>query len=124
MTTTLDYITIDGEQVYRPPEFMPQMEDILREYTTCTGATIADRVGWKYADMTLKWDALPQGMVDVLIAMTNESTMTFDGLDGELVTENVARVSAVGLRHRYTMGGVTLWKQVEVEIMFLDSHTD
>ena len=119
----LDYIIINGEQITRPPKFSPQMEDILRSYETCTGKIISDRIGWRYSDMTLEWDALPQHMVDVLIDMGSENTIIFDGLDGEIVEEDIARTSVVALRHRQTIGGVTMWKGVSVSIKFIGSHT-
>ena len=40
------------------------------------------RIGWKYADMTLTWDGLPQNMVDVLVGMSGECTLEFDDAEG------------------------------------------
>lgn len=125
INTDLSYIKINGEQVWRPPTFAPEHEDIYKgEYTTCTGKLIADRVGWRFADMTLTWQALPQQMVDVLVGMSGICTLEFDDLDGYIVEEQVVRTSAVGLRHRYTQGGVTIWKDVSVSIKFIGSHTE
>ena len=125
MRTELDYIIINGEQIPRPPKFSPAREDIYKgDYVTCTGKTIADKIGWKYSDMSLEWDALPQQMVDVLVNMSGVNTVVFDDLDGELVSEQIVRTSAVALRHRYTQGGVTIWKKVKVEIKFIGSHTE
>lgn len=123
INTDLSYITINGEQIWRPPNFAPRHEDIYKgDYTTCTGKRIADRVGWKFADMTLEWGALPQSMVDVLVNMSGECTLEFDDLNGEIIREQVVRTSAVGLRHRYTQGGVVIWKDVSLEIQFIGSH--
>lgn len=119
----LDYIIINGEQITRPPKFIPAREDILRSYETCTGKRIADRVGWRYSDITLEWDALPQQMVDVLIDMDADSTIIFDDLDGEIVEEHIVRTSVVALRHRQTIDGVVWWKDVSVNISFIGSHT-
>ena len=125
MRTELDYIIINGEQIPRPPKFSPAREDIYKgDYVTCTGKTIADKIGWKYSDMSLEWDALPQQMVDVLVNMSGVNTIVFDDLDGELVSEQIVRTSAVALRHRYTLGGVVIWKKVKVEIKFIGSHTE
>ena len=125
--SALDYITINGTQINKPPKFAPARVDVYKgEYTTCTGKTIADRVGWKYEDMTLEWDALPQNMVDALIAMDagGVSTITFDSPSGATVTENIIRASAVAVRYRQTVGGVTYWKDVKLSIRFIDAHTD
>lgn len=125
MRTELDYIIINGEQIPRPPKFSMTRSDIYKgDYVTCTGKTIADKIGWKYADMSLEWDALPQQMVDVLVNMSGVNTIVFDDLDGELVEEQIVRTSAVALRHRYTQGGVTIWKKVKVDIKFIGSHTE
>lgn len=124
--SALDYITINGTQINKPPKFTPQKTDIFAsEYTTCSGKTIADRIGWKYDDMTLEWDALPQSMVDVLVAMDagGVSTIVFDTMGGLTVQENIIRASTVALRHRQTISGVTYWKNVKVTIRFIDAHT-
>ena len=123
--SALDYIKIDGASIWRPPQFMPTREDLYRgDYTTCTGKQIKDRIGWKYADMTLTWDGLPQNMVDVLVGMTGACTLEFDDADGELHEEQVVRDSLVALRHKYVQGGVTIWKSVSVKIVFIGSHTE
>lgn len=122
--TALDYITIGGTRIYKPPAFAPQMEDITAgEYTTCTGKTVGDRIGWKWSDMTLQWDALPQDMVDVLVNMTGEIDMVFDSPLGTH-TEKIIRASAVQLRNRNTIRGQTIWRNVSVAIRFINAHND
>lgn len=123
MRTALDCISIGGVQLPKPPEFSPQIEDLYAgEYTTCTGKLIADRIGWKYSDMTLEWNALPQWAVDVLCQMSGAMPLTFDGLDGLIQTESIIRTSAVGLRHRYTVDGEVWWTGVQVEVRFINAH--
>ena len=121
--TAQDYITINGNQILRPPTFAPQIEDIYAgEYTTCTGKTVGDVVGWKYSDATLTWDALPQSSVDVLIAMSGENTLTFVNPSGMITTETVIRDSVVQLQNRNTIRGETWWKNVSVQIRFINAH--
>lgn len=121
--TAQDYITINGNQILRPPAFAPQIEDIYAgEYTTCTGKTVGDVVGWKYSDATLTWDALPQSSVDVLIAMSGENTLTFVSPSGTTTTETVIRDSVVQLQNRNTIRGEVWWKNVSVQIRFIDAH--
>ena len=48
----------------------------------------------------------------------------FDDLDGNPYTENVVRMGVVAMRHRWTQGGVTIWKDVKVSIRFIGSHTE
>jgi hypothetical protein len=127
MATNLNYITITyggtAHQIYRPPEFKPKREDVYSgEYTTCTGALIKDCVGWKFSDLTLEWDALPQAMMEILIGMNGECTMTFDDPGGDTITASIVRSSEVSTRHRDTVDGVIWWKSVEVEVIFLDVY--
>ncbi len=125
MRTDLDYIKINGIEIMRPPQFRPMRQDLYKgDYTTCTGKQIRDRIGWKYGDMTLAWDALPQNMVDVLIGMSGVCTLEFDDADGNIHEEQVVRNSLVALRHKYVQGGVVIWKNVSVNIVFIGSHTE
>lgn len=122
--TALDYITIGGERLYKPPGFAPQIEDIYAgEYMTCTGKTVGDRIGWKWSDMTLEWDALPQSMVDILVGLSGAATLVFDSPLGTQ-TEQIIRSSAVQLRNRNTIRGETIWRNVSVSIRFIDAHSD
>lgn len=121
--TAQDYITINGNQILRPPTFAPQIEDIYAgEYTTCTGKTVGDVVGWKYSDATLTWDALPQSSVDVLVAMSGENTLTFVNPSGMITTETIIRDSVVQLQNRNTIRGEVWWKNVSVQIRFINAH--
>ncbi len=121
--TAQDYITINGNQILRPPAWAPQIEDIYAgEYTTCTGKTVGDVVGWKYSDATLTWDALPQSSVDVLVAMSGENSLTFVSPSGTTTTETVIRDSAVQLQNRNTIRGEVWWKNVSVAIRFVNAH--
>ena len=71
--------------------------------------------------MTLTWDALPQSMVDVLVGMSGEGTMEFDAPQGTF-TEAVVRTSAVQLRNRNTIRGEVWWRNVSVEVRFINAH--
>lgn len=118
-----DYITINGHQIRRPEKFAPKREDVYAgEYTTCTGATIADRIGWKFSDLTLEWGALPQDDVEALVSMSGECTLVFDDVDSDTWTETVIRSSVVSMRHRYTISGVTYWRDVSCEVKFINVH--
>ena len=122
--TALDFITIGGDQIYKPPGFAPQMEDLYSgEYVTCTGKVVGDRIGWRWADMTLEWQALPQSMVDILTGMNGEETMVFDAPQGTQ-TEKIIRTSSVQLRNRNTIRGETFWLNVKVDIRFIEAHNE
>lgn len=109
----------------RPANFNVQREDIYAgEYITCTGATKADRIGWKYSDLDLEWDALEQGYVEALIALTGQATLIFDDPEHDTIEESIVRSSAVATRHRSTLNGVYWWTDVKCSIRFIDAHND
>ena len=119
---TTDYIYLNSEAIPKPVSFMPAREDVFKgEYTTCTGDIIADRIGWKYSDIDLQWDALKQEDIEKLIALEGMATLTFDDVDGEH-TESVVRSSAVSLRNRNTVDGVVWWRDVSVNLRFISTH--
>lgn len=119
----IDYIYIDNEPIRKPESFTPAREDVYAgEYTTCTGNTIADKIGWKYADMDLEWEALTQDEVDMLISMSGERTLKFDDPESDTQEETIIRSSVVALRHRYTQHGVTWWKNVTCSVRFINVH--
>ena len=117
-------IKINGTDILRPEDFSPQREDLYAaEITTCTGKTIADLIGWKYSDMTLEWDMLPQKQLEVLLSMQGECTITFTDADSISHTERIVRSSAVSTATRFTgADGHPVWSDVKVEVRFLDAH--
>lgn len=117
------YITINNRNIYRPPNFAPQIEDVYAgEYTTCTGKLVGDRIGWKYSDATLTWDALPQRMVNALINMSGPVTLEFVAPDGTITSETVIRDSVVQLQNRNTIRGEVWWKNVSLNVRFINVH--
>lgn len=125
--STYDNITfkvgLTTTDIRKPENFMPEHEDVYAgEYTTCTGAIIADRIGWKFADMTLEWGALPQSAVDVLVGLSGTFKLKFDDMDGTYYEETAIRDSIISLRNRNTINGVTYWKNVSLKVRFIDVH--
>ena len=117
-------IAINGTALYRPSDFSPSRESVYAaEYTTCSGKTIADLIGWKYSDMELKWDTLPQNQLDVLLAMSGECALTFNDADGVEHTESVIPTTRVFVATRHTgMDGNPMWTNVSVGVRFVDAH--
>lgn len=116
-------IKINNVEIFRPNDFEISREDVYAaEYTTCTGKTIADRIGWKYADMELSWDMLTDQMLATLSSMT-VGTLKFTDSDGEH-TESIMRLGFNNTPTRFTKNGAAIWKNVSVNVRFLDVHTD
>lgn len=117
-----DTITLNGVEYPRPVSFKPQREDIYAaEITTFKGNVLKDKIGWKYSDITLEWDFLPQAKVESLVGITGAVDLVFDDVTGSH-TESVARASIVAMRHRYQIDGSYYWKDVSIKLTFLDAH--
>lgn len=123
MIGVFNTITIDGSEIFRPNGFEVKREDVYAaEYTTMTGKTIADRIGWKYSDMTLQWDILTEDMLSALIGIEGEVAITFEDSDGPH-TEQIIRKGFSNAPTRTTgPEGTPLWSGIEMEIAFINTH--
>jgi len=123
-------IEIGGQSIRRPDNFSPIREDIIQaEYTTCTGKRIFDYVGWRFGDMTLSWQALSAWDVQKIAGLSFPAIMRFDAPDPDTgeptqYRESVVRTSSVQALHPYKTGGDTYYRDVSIDIHFVDSHTD
>ncbi len=119
-------ITIDGETYYRPNGFTPAREYVYAgEYVTCTGKTIADVVGWKYSDIALTWDALPQDQIENLLALNGEAvTMTWTDADGATASETVIPSTHSLTATRFMNGNDAVWRDIQTELRFINVHND
>lgn len=118
-------ITIDNVEFPRPSDFQIQRQDVLAgEYTTCTGRIIADRIGWRYSDMTLEWDTLTQDQLDTLTGINGPVTMEFEDSDGAQ-SETIIRGAFTNTPTRFTgPDGEPVWKDVAMEVRFINAHDD
>lgn len=123
MIGIFETININGTEIYRPNDFEVKREDVYAgEYVSLTGKTIADRIGWKYSDMTLKWDALTDAMLQALISLEGSFSISFEDSDGQH-TEQVIRRGFTNTPTRLTgPNGAKLWTGLEMEISFLNTH--
>ena len=121
----LIYITLGNStfSLPKPNGFEIEREDIYSaEYTSMSGKTIADRIGWKYADFELKWDALKQTDVSILIGINGSFTLGFHDETNTFVEEDCIKISSVMLPYRYQQSGVYWWKEPSVKVRFLNAH--
>lgn len=118
-------IYINGSPYFRPNDFEVKREDVYAgEYTSCTGKLIADKIGWKYSDLTLKWDILPDEDLVYLTTLTGIFSIAFRDSDGQH-TEQVIRRGFANTPTRVTgPSGTKIWTDVEMEISFLNTHTE
>lgn len=124
MIGVFNTIRINSTDILAPNDFQPAREDVYTgEITTCTGKLIADRIGWKYADMSLEWDMLPQADLMVLIGVSGMFDFTFTDVDGTTVTESAIPKSRVYTGTRYTdQNGNVVWRDVQFGITFVNTH--
>lgn len=116
-------IYINGRPYFRPNDFEIKREDVYAgEYTTCTGKLIADKIGWKYSDLPMKWDILPDEDLVYLTTLTGSFDITFRDSDGQH-TEQVIRRAFTNTPTRTTgPEGTKIWTGVEMEVSFLNTH--
>jgi len=125
MVTVFNTITIDGDTIYRGNDFTLTREYLYAgEIETCTGKRCADLVGWRYADMTIDWDMLPESqLTDILGLSGSEVTMTFQGEDGTSAQETVIPTAITSTATRHKDGqGHAIWKGVSLGIRFTGAH--
>lgn len=106
----------------RPSDFTPQREVVSRgEYTTSNGRIYADVIGWKFSDMTLEWDMLPQNVLQALLGLSVKRTywLRFTDASGSIRTEEFMITSHVSTGTRIRdMDGNVIWKNVKMGVRF------
>lgn len=120
-------ITIDGATIYNGNDFTLSREWIYAaEIETCTGKICADRVGWRYADLSLEWDNLPQEQLQTLLGLSGEAVeMTFTNEENESVSEMVVpTVSTATLTRLTDPYGDVAWSGVKLNVRFINAHND
>lgn len=122
--TLFNTITIDGTEVFRPNDFTLQRENVYAaEIETCTGKRIADLIGWRYSDLSLEFDWLPQDKLSALLAIQGEVSMTFGNEIEETVTETViVKTSAATVTRLTAPDGEIAWKGIQLEVQFINAH--
>lgn len=116
-------ITIDGTEYPRPNGFAPEREDVYRgEYETCTGAIMADRIGWRYSDISLEWDMLTADQLAALTSISGAAILAFEDSDGAH-SETVIRTGFQNAPTRITLSnGAAVWRNVKLGFKFIDVH--
>lgn len=125
MSRIFNTITINGEEIYRGNGFTLEREYIYAgEVVTCTGKFCADVVGWRYSDLSVKWDNLPQDQLQSIMSLSGQQVeMTFSNEENETVTELVIPVSTSAQVTRLTdEQGNVAWTGIELRIKFINAH--
>ena len=118
-------IIIDEKEIFRPNNFTLQREQIYSgEIETCTGKRLADRVGWRYADLSLGFDTLPQDQLNKLLSLTGAVEMEFVGEENNTITEQVILKTSSATATRLTKDGSAVWSGISAEVQFINAHND
>ncbi|MEE1005853.1 MAG: hypothetical protein U0L66_01515 [Acutalibacteraceae bacterium] len=119
-------ISINSEIIYQGNDFTLQREYIYAaEYETCTGKRCADLVGWRYADLTVQWDTLPEEMLGSVMGLTGEAVdFTFTDELGNSITESVIPtvISSQATRLTNPYDRSAIWRNVSLQLRFINAH--
>jgi len=125
MIGVFNAITLNGEEIFRGNEFTLSREYIYAgEYETCTGKRVGDIVGWRYADLSLTWDNLPQSQLQKVIGLNGSAVaMTFSNEFNETVTEMVIPTVTTAQVTRLTdPQGNVAWSGIGLTLKFINAH--
>ena len=118
-------ITIDENEIFRGNNFTLERNWIYAaEIETCTGKRCADVIGWRYNDLTINWDNLPQDQLQVLLDLDgSEVDMTFSSEENQSVTETVIPLVMTSQVTRLTdPNGDIAWTGIGLQIRFINAH--
>lgn len=118
-------ISIDDNIIWRGNSMTLKREYIYAgEYETCTGKRCGDLVGWRYADISIEWDNLPQSQLVELLALEGrEVEFTFADESNTSVTEKVIPRVISSTASRYTdPQGDAAWLNMSLELSFTEAH--
>lgn len=127
MIGVFNSIRINGTEVYRSNGFTLSREWIYAgEIVTCTGKVCADVIGWRYANLHLQWDNLPQDQLTALLALNGTAVdAVFSDENSNTVTESVIPIVSTATVTRLTdPHGDVAWSGVSLELRFINAHND
>ena len=118
-------ITIDDNEIFRGNNITLERNWIYAaEIETCTGKRCADVIGWRYNDLTINWDNLPQDQLQALLDLDgSEVDMTFSNEENQSVTETVIPLVMTSQVTRLTdPNGDIAWTGIGLQIRFINAH--
>lgn len=118
-------ISIEEVEIFRGNSFSLEREWIYAaEIETCTGKRCADVVGWRYKDLTIQWDNLPQDQLQTILDLDgSEVNMTFTNEQNQSVTEAVIPLVTTAQITRLTdPNGNVAWSGIGLQVRFINAH--
>ena len=121
----MQYININGYSIPYPNSFsMKKVPRIVCEMETLDGSIVADVAGWRYDDTTLQWDTLLDAdLRNLLLALDASAAfpITFNDIDGERTVNAIYRGRS-NVKTPMFHNGVTVWKDIQVELTLPDAY--
>ena len=118
-------ISIEEVEIFRGNNFSLEREWIYAaEIETCTGKRCADVGGWRYKDLTIQWDNLPQDQLQTILDLDGaEVNMTFTNEQNQSVTEAVIPLVTTAQITRLTdPNGNVAWSGIGLQVRFINAH--
>lgn len=118
-------ISIDEVEIFRGNNFTLEREWIYAaEIETCTGKRCADVIGWRYKDLSISWDNLPQDQLQTILDLDgSEVNMTFTNEQNQSVTEAVIPLVTTAQITRLTdPNGNVAWSGIGLQVRFINAH--
>lgn len=118
-------ISIEEVEIFRGNNFSLEREWIYAaEIETCTGKRCADVVGWRYKDLTIQWDNLPQDQLQTILDLDGSKVnMTFTNEQNQSVTEAVIPLVTTAQITRLTdPNGNVAWSGIGLQVRFINAH--
>lgn len=125
MLGVFNTITLNGVEIYRGNNFTLSREWIYAgEIVTCTGKVCADVVGWRYANLSLQWDNIPQPQLQAILGLDGmETELTFSNEANETVIETVIpQVTTATVTRLTDPHGDVAWSGLQAELRFINAH--
>lgn len=123
----MNRILIDGVEFPCPLSLnMSKSANIVSEITTLSGSTIADVNGWRYDDITLKWDWIKNSKLQELLEATSTDTFNFTFKDVDTGTEKTIKAYRTNVSCIETANvdesGEIVWRGIEIQLAFPDCY--
>ena len=125
MIGIFNIISIEEVEIFRGNNFSLEREWLYAaEIETCTGKRCADVVGWRYKDLTIQWDNLPQDQLQTILDLDgSEVNMTFTNEQNQSVTEAVVPLVTTAQITRLTdPQGNVAWSGIGLQVRFINAH--
>lgn len=126
---TQELLTINGGTFPYPTKFsMQRVPNIVAEMRTMSGRDVADVNGWKWADTTINWGAMPPDEAYSLCSSLHSGrsgsfAIVFKDIDQQVKTVNAILKSFTYGRMKYQNDGKAVFEDIAATLSFPDCYS-